>query len=71
MLNNKQKLRHQTTQHIAHNFQSFEQLTKSEAEKVVGGLVTEAEAVFTQFKRQLILGDFGFEISATALEFIE
>ncbi|MBF2004819.1 hypothetical protein ACF3DV_29610 [Chlorogloeopsis fritschii PCC 9212] len=71
MLNNKQKLRRQTTQQIVQNFQSFEQLTESEAEKVIGGLVTEAEAVFTQFKRQLILGDFGFEISATALEFIE
>ncbi|MBF2004818.1 MAG: hypothetical protein IGS49_04975 [Chlorogloeopsis fritschii C42_A2020_084] len=71
MLNNKQKVRRQTTQQVAQNFQSFEQLTESEAEKVVGGLVTEAEAVFTQFKRQLILGNFEFEISATALEFIE
>jgi hypothetical protein len=41
MLNNKQKLRRQTTQQIAQKIGNFEQLTESEAKQVTGGFTFE------------------------------
>jgi hypothetical protein len=57
MQNSKQKLRRQTTQQVAQNFQDFEKLTDSEAEKVTGGLTFEF-GIF-EFTTKLLEFEFG------------